>query len=70
MPAGLVPRNGLIISLNTKPLCFKYSLSATQETDVRQYNPGEEPELILFRCAEGNSGCQLCIIGLLGTSVA
>ena len=46
----------LIISLNTKPLGFKYSLSETQETDVRQYNTREEPNLILFRCADGNSG--------------
>ena len=46
----------LIISLNTKPLGFKYSLSETQETDVRQYKTREEPNLILFRCADGNSG--------------
>ena len=56
IPAGQLPRNMLIISLNTKPLGFKYSLSETQETDVRQYNTREEPNLILFRCANGNSG--------------
>ena len=60
----------LIISLNTKPLGFKYSLSETQETDVRQYNTREEPNLILFRCADGNSGFQQCVMGFLGTSVA
>lgn len=45
----------LIISLNTKPLCFKYSLSETQETDVQLYNAHGEPNLILFRWAGGDS---------------
>lgn len=70
IPAGQLPRNMLIISLNTKPLGFKYSLSETQETDVRQYNTREERNLILFRCADGNSRCQQCVMGFLGTSVA
>lgn len=44
----------LIISLNTKPLCFKYSLSEPQETDCSSIIHGE-PDLILFRRPSGNS---------------
>jgi hypothetical protein len=31
VPAGQVPRIMLIISVNTKPLCFKYSLLETKK---------------------------------------
>lgn len=60
VPAGQVPRSMLIISLNTKPLCFKYSLSETRETDVQPYNTHGEPDLILFRWASGN--CRMSVV--------
>ena len=41
-------------------LRFYIQSPRTLETDVRQYNTREEPNLILFKCADGNSGGVSC----------